>query len=365
MLAALKHRQRAVRRSAPGAPPGTISPDPTATATRVHAIAYDRDRLLEEEDVDMARVAALRSDWPVVWIDVVGLGSTETIQHIQEGFSLHPLVIEDVVNVGQRPKLEEYEDYNFLVLRLADTALPGLTEQLGMVLKGNSVITFQERPSAHLDPVRDRIRRCMGRMRSSGADYLTYAILDAVIDHYVPVLDEYGQRTDALEQEIMDRPDPGLVARIHDLRHEINQVRRAVRPMLDVVGRLHNEEVPLFSREVKPYLRDCLDHVVRLMETLDSHKDIAHGLMDLHLSSLSQRMNEIMKVLTMIATIFIPLSFITGLYGMNFDPQASPWNMPELEWGYGYPYAISLMVALVSGMLIYFRRKGWLGAGRK
>lgn len=365
MLAA-RHRFRSMRRSAPGSPPGTITPDPSAGTTHLHAIAYDRERVIEEQDVSAARIAELRTAWPVVWVNVVGLGNTETIQAIQTMFSIHGLVIEDVINAGQRPKLEEYDDYNFIVLRVVDTGLPALTEQLSMVLKGNCIITFIERATAHLDPVRERIQRSMGRLRSSGADYLAYAILDTVIDHYVPVLDELGDRIEALEQEIMAQPDPDLVGRIHDIRHEIHLLRRTARPMLDVVGRLHNEEVPLFSHEVKPYLRDCLDHVVRLLETLDSHQDIAHGLMDLHLSSMSQRMNEIMKVLTMIATIFIPLSFITGLYGMNFDTKISRWNMPELESPYGYPYALGLMLALVSGMLLYFRHKGWLGdRGRK
>lgn len=351
-----------MRRSAPGSPPGTITPDPTADTTHVHVIAYGREQVLEEQDVSIARVAELRAVWPVVWINVVGLGNTETIQTIQNMFSIHGLVIEDVINVGQRPKLEEYDDYNFIVLRVVDTTLPALTEQLSMVLKDNCIITFTERATAHLDPVRERIRRSMGRLRSASADYLAYAILDTVIDHYVPVLEELGDRIEVLEQEIMAQPDPDLVGRIHDIRHEIHLLRRTVRPMLDVVGRLHNEEVPLFSHEVKPYLRDCLDHVVRLLETLDGHQDIAHGLMDLHLSSMSQRMNEIMKVLTIISTIFIPLNFIAGVYGMNFDTGVSPLNMPELHWYFGYPAALLVMLTVAVALVFYFHKKGWFGS---
>lgn len=367
MLAAIvKHRHRPVRRSAPGSPPGTISPpDEAALPTRLHVVAYGHEGMIEEDDVSVARVADLRDAWPVVWVDVVGLATTERLREIQASFAIHPLVIEDVVNVGQRPKVEEYEDYDFIVLRLVGNDLPGLTDQIGILLKGNCVLTFMERPGPHLNPVRERIRRSMGRMRQAGADYLTYSVIDTIIDLYIPVLDHYSERIDALEQEIIDRPNPDMVGRIHELRHEILLLRRAVRPMLDVVGRLHNEEVPLFSREVKPYLRDCLDHAVRLVDAVDSNKDAVNSLMELHMSSLSQRMNEVMKVLTMIATIFIPLSFIAGLYGMNFDPRSSPWNMPELQWRYGYPYALGLMFLLVAGMLFYFRHKGWLGGSRK
>ena len=362
----IRLRHRPVRRSAPGSPPGTISPpDAAALPTRLHVVAYGPDNLLEEDDVSMARIAELRDAWPVVWIDVVGLATTERLREIQDSFAIHPLVIEDVVNVGQRPKVDEYEEYDFIVLRLVGTDLPGLTDQIGIVLKGNCVLTFMERPGPHLDPVRERIRRSLGRMRQAGADYLTYVVIDTIIDLYIPVLDDYGERIEAMEREIIARPRPDMVGRIHELRHEILLLRRSIRPMLDVIGRLHNEEVPLFSREIKPYLRDCLDHVVRQNDAVESSKDAVQSLMELHMSSLSQRMNEVMKVLTMISTIFIPLSFIAGVYGMNFDPETSPWNMPELQSRYGYPYALGLMFLLVVGMLIYFRNKGWLGGSRE
>lgn len=354
--------QRMVRRSAPGAPPGTVSPPaPDAIETRIRVLGYGPDGMLEEDDADVDRAHALLADWTVVWIDVVGLADTEMLVALRDRFGLHPLVMEDVVNTGQRPKIEEYGDYDFIVMRIVSTDPSAPSDQLAMVLKDNCVITFQERPTGTLEPVRGRLRRTMGRIRNSGSDYLAYAVLDAVIDHYVPVLDTYGEQVESLEREIIARPDPGLVGDIYELRHHVEELRRAIRPVLDVVARLHNEEVPLFTAEVMPYLRDCHDHVVRLVDGVDHLRVLAAGLMELHLSSMSQRMNEVMKVLTIISTIFIPLSFIVGLYGMNFDPTISPWNMPELSWRYGYVFVLGVMFVMVMLMLIYFRRKGWLG----
>lgn len=330
-------------------------------ATRIRVIAYGPEGMHEERDVDVARTLELRDQWAAVWIDVVGLAHNEALTQLRDGFGLHPLVLEDVVNTGQRPKLEEYEDYDFIVLRVVPPELGERTDQLSLVLRQNCVITFQERHHDCLEPVRERFRRNMGRVRQSGPDYLAYAVIDAVIDHYVPELDRISERTEALEREIITRPDPGLVARIYELRHHIQELRRAVRPVVDVVSRLHNEEVPLFSREVKPYLRDCFDHAVRLADATDHHREMAIGLMELHLASMSQRMNEVMKVLTIIATIFIPLSFVAGVYGMNFETSASRWNMPELSWSWGYPAVLGLMALMVAGMLLYFYFKGWLG----
>ncbi|GAB4510718.1 MAG: magnesium/cobalt transporter CorA [Haliangiales bacterium] len=370
----LRHLKRAIRRSAPGAPPGTISPPtPTALPTRIGVTAYSPKRMLEEEDVELDRLDQIGQDWSVIWIDVVGLAATDTLTQLRERYHLHPLVMEDVVNVGQRPKVDEYDDHDFIVLRLIEpTALSADTtvevslehsEQLGIVFKEGVVLTFRERPSEHLDPVRARIRRGLGRIRSSSADYLTYALIDAVIDHYMPVLDILGERIEGLERQILTRPAPSRITDVYDLRYAVQTLRRIIRPTLDVVGRLYHEEVPLFSREIKPYLRDCMDHAIRLVDAVDYQRETSNGLTDLHLSSLSQRMNEVMKVLTIISTIFIPLSFVAGVYGMNFDPGASPWNMPELRWAWGYPFVIGLMATMVVGMLIYFHRKGWLGAG--
>lgn len=375
-----RHTMRRVRRSAPGSPPGTVSPpEPTALATRIDVVAYGPETLIEEEGVDVARLAALREDgpgagpgaepgaepasgpviWPVIWIDVLGLADNQALSDLCALFDLHPLVIEDVVNTGQRPKIEDYDDHDFIVLRIVPRDIAGHTEQLSLVLTQQCVITFQERPSGYLDPVRDRLRRGLGRLRSLGADHLAYAIVDTVIDHYVPVLEHYGERLEELERQIIERPHPSLARRIYEVRHEMQELQRTVQPMLDVVGRLHNGEVPRFSSSTRPYLRDCYDHVVRLEDAVDHLREATLALMELHVSSMNQRMNEVMKVLTIIATIFIPLSFVASIYGMNFD-RSSPWNMPELGWRWGYVAVLGLMLAMVCGMLLFFYRRGWL-----
>jgi magnesium transporter len=362
-----RHTMRKVRRSAPGSPPGTVSPpEPTALATRIDVVAYGPEALIEEEGVDVARLAELREagpeNWPVIWIDVLGLADNQALSDLCALFDLHPLVIEDVVNTGQRPKIEDYDDHDFIVLRIVPRDIAGHTEQLSLVLTQQCVITFQERPSGYLDPVRDRLRRGLGRLRSLGADYLAYSIVDTVIDHYVPVLEHYGERLEELERRIIDRPHPALARRIYEVRHEMQELQRTVLPLLDVVGRLHNGEVPRFSADTRPYLRDCYDHVVRLEDAVDHLREATMALMELHVSSMNQRMNEVMKVLTIISTIFIPLSFVAGIYGMNFD-RSSPWNMPELGWRWGYVAVLGLMLAMVAGMLVFFYRRGWLRDG--
>jgi magnesium transporter len=367
-----RHTMRTVRRSAPGAPPGTVSPpEPTALATRIDVVAYGPHAMVEEQGVDLARVAALRTSgpatgsatWPVMWVDVLGLADNAVLAELGALFALHPLVIEDVVNTGQRPKIEDYREHDFIVLRIVPRDIAGHTEQLSLVLLRDCVITFQERPSGYLQPVRERLRRGLGHLRSGGADLLAHAVLDAVIDHYVPVLEHYDERLEVVERQIIARPDPSLAGRIYELRHELQELQRTVVPLLDVVGRLHNGEVARFSAETMPYLRDCYDHAIRVEDALDHLREATLALMELHVSSMNQRMNEVMKVLTIIATIFMPLSFVAGIYGMNFD-RSSPWNMPELGWRWGYLAVLGVMLLMVTGMLLYFYRKGWLGEAR-
>jgi magnesium transporter len=375
-----RHTMRSVRRSAPGAPPGTVSPpEPTALATRIDVVAYGPDTLIEEEGVDMARLAELCAAgpadepadapadapgrWPVVWIDVLGLADNQALADLCALFDLHLLVMEDVVNTGQRPKIEDYDDHDFIVLRVVPSDIAGHTEQLSLVITERCVITFQERPGDYLDPVRDHLRRGLGHLRSAGPDYLAYAIIDTVVDHYVPVLEHYGERLEALERRVISRPHPSLASRIYEVRHEMQELQRTVVPMLDVVGKLHGGEMPRFSAGTRPYLRDCYDHVTRIEDAVDHLREATLALMELHVSSMNQRMNEVMKVLTIIATIFIPLSFVAGVYGMNFDRRASPWNMPELGWRWGYPAVLGLMLLMTAGMLIFFYRKGWLSNG--
>jgi magnesium transporter len=222
------------------------------------------------------------------------------------------------------------------------------------------VVTFQEREGDCFEPVRNRIRRARGRLRENRPDYLAYALLDAVIDAYFPIVEAYGDRLEALEDRVLEEPTSDVVSEIHAVKRELSNIRRAVWPLRDVVNLLLREQHPLLREDTRLYLRDAYDHTIQLVELVESHREIASGLLDVYLSSVSNRMNEVMKVLTIIATIFIPLSFVAGLYGMNFDRQASAWNMPELSWDYGYPAALGVMLAIALGMLWFFRRKRWL-----
>ena len=236
------------------------------------------------------------------------------------------------------------------------------TEQLSLFLGQNYVLTFQERPGDSFDPVRDRIRRAGGWVRSAGPDYLAYALIDALIDNYFPVLEQYGERLETLEDEVITRPGPGLVAQIHEIKRDLLTLRRAIWPLRETVNSLVRDPIPLIRDETRIYLRDCYDHTVQIIDLLENYRDIASGLMEVYLSSVSNRLNEIMKILTMFTAFFIPLSLITGIYGMNFNGAISPLNMPELNWYLGYPYALGLMAVVAIGMLMYFRKKKWLGS---
>jgi magnesium transporter len=234
-----------------------------------------------------------------------------------------------------------------------------------MFLNDRILLTFQERPGDCFDLVRDRIRKRRGQIRNRGADYLTYALLDAVIDGYFPVLEACGERLETLETSVIAEPSRDQVVQVHDMKRDLLSLRRAVWPQREMVNALTRDSTAFVSDQTQVYLRDCYDHTVQLMDMVETYREIASGLLDIYLSSVGTKMNEIMKVLTIIATIFIPLSFIAGLYGMNFDPKASPWNMPELAWYWGYPVALALMLAVALGLLVYFRRKGWIGGRAK
>jgi len=263
--------------------------------------------------------------------------------------------------VPQRPKVERYEDCLFLVARMMSLGERLDSEQISIYLGSGFVLTFQERVGDCLDPVRHRIREGAGRIRSQGADYLAYALLDAVIDHYFPVLEELGERLEALEDEVLRHPSPAVISRIHAAKRDLLALRRVVWPQRESLHWLLREPIPLLAEDTRLHLRDCYDHVAHVMDMVETFRELASGLVDAYQSSLSNRMNEVMKVLTIIATIFIPLSFLAGLYGMNFSAESSPWNMPELRFYFGYPLALALMAVVAGVMLIYFRRKGWIG----
>jgi magnesium transporter len=324
-------------------------------------MAYDKDRWIEETVDDPAALQSYLNKWTVVWIDVVGLGSEAKLRGIGKVFNIHPLALEDVVHVHQRAKVDAYDDNLFIVLRIPDPSNEFLTEQFSLFLGANYVVTFQERPGDNFDLVRAGLRLEKSVTRESvQPDYLAYRLIDAAIDAYFPVLESIGDHLDKLD-------DPGdakntniAFAELHAVRRELLLLRRAIWPLRDAMGELRSETTRFITDSARLYLRDCYDHAVQLIDLLESYRDIAGDVRDFYLSTISNRMNQVMKTLTVISTIFLPLSFIASVYGMNFHTDVSPWNMPELSWRYGYPFALGLMAAVAIGMLLNFKWRGWM-----
>jgi len=351
------------RRTRPGAPPGTVAVDPSAHASVVDLFGYGPQGYVEEKAVTPERIVRCLSEWPVTWVNVEGLGDAGTLHRLAEIFSLHPLVREDVVNVHQRAKVEQYGDHLFIITRMVTLNDEIESEQLGIVLGANFVVTFQEVPGDVLDPVRERIRGA-GQIRRFGPDALAYSLIDAVVDHYFPVLERYGERIEALEEEVVAATDNSVLAKIHQTKHDLLALRRAIWPQRDALAELMREPFAQITAPTRVYLRDCYDHAVQVIDLLETYREASGSLLEIHVSMLSNRLNEVMKVLTVFSAIFSPLMVITGIYGMNFDPDASKWNMPELRWAYGYPYALLLMGAVAALTFGYIYRKGWIGGRR-
>lgn len=289
------------------------------------------------------------------WLNVSGLCKVDDIAKLSEFFALHPLVQEDLVNVGARPKFDEYDNYLFVVLKMMYYKENQLVvEHVSFVLLDNLVISFQEVHDDVFNAIRERLRIGKGRIRTAGADYLLYALIDAVIDHYFVVFESYGDRIEELENEIFENPDESISARIQHLKRQVFRMRRALFPMREVVNRLERSESSLIQEETRPFLRDVHNHNVQLIETVENYRDMTMGLMDLYMTGISHKMNTVMKVLTIISTIFIPLTFIAGIYGMNFE------FMPELSYRYAYFILWGVMVLMFLVMLYLFKRKKWL-----
>jgi magnesium transporter len=338
--------------------------DPDAPLPSIHVMAYGPQEYAERPVKSPSAVREFLGRWPVTWVHVTGLGDADVIRSLGDLFDLHRLSLEDVVNVHQRPKVEHYGGYLYIVARMVSLSQTVETEQLSIFLGENFVLTFEERPGNCFDPVRERIRSGPSRIRASKPDYLAHALLDAIVDAFFPVLEEYGERLEEIEDEIVEQPSGVVVSAVHEVRRELLTLRRASWPMREAINSLLREPTALVQEETRFYLRDCYDHTVQILDLVENYRELAAGLMDVYLSSVSNRLNEIMKVLTIISTIFIPLTFIAGIYGMNFNPSRSPLNMPELNWYWGYPFSLAFMAAVAFGMLGYFLRKGWLGKRR-
>lgn len=353
------------RRAPPGAQPGTLIAAPEARAPKIHAIGYGVDGIEEADITDPRTLGEIVGKFPVTWVNVVGVGDVDTIRTLGAIFNIHGLALEDIVNLHQRPKAEAYENHIFIVTRIPHMNLTLDTEQVSLVLGKDHVLTFQETAGDCFNNVRQRIRAGQGRIRGSGSDYLAYALIDSAIDSFFPVLEDYGEEVEELEQKALTDPDRSLIRDVHRIKRDFLTLRRTIWPLREMLNALARNESKLISDQTRIYLRDCYDHTVQLMDVLETYREVASGLFEIYHSSVSTRINEIMKVLTIITTLFIPMSFIASLYGMNFDTKASPWNMPELRWYYGYPLSLLAMGLIAGGMLLYFRSKGWIGHRRR
>lgn len=344
----------------PGKPPGTLQPPKGAVVPKaIRAIHYGPD-FHEVRNVATADEAArLRDGRGVLWLNVDGLGNVALIARLGELFGLHPLALEDALSVHQRPKLDDYGDHLYLVVRMLHYGAALRTEQVSIFLGNDFVITLQEVPGDCLGPVRDRLENAAGRLRNAGADYLMYAILDAVTDHYFPVLELLGEQVERLEDEVVKSPSSRTLARVHALKRELLDIRRSAWPLREAANALLRSENQLVAQPTRVFLRDCYDHAIRILDVTESNRELVGDLTDIYLSSVSNRMNQVMKVLTIIATIFMPLTFLAGVYGMNFE------HMPELRWPWGYPLVWAIMILIVLFMVWLFRRKGWLGGGEE
>ncbi|MFV9646845.1 MAG: magnesium/cobalt transporter CorA, partial [Desulfobacterales bacterium] len=318
---------------------------------------YDESQIQEKGAATVGECLPFKEKPTVTWINVSGIHDVTVIEEFGKAFNIHPLLLEDIVHSDQRPKLEDYDDYLFLVLRMLryDEAKEELqSEQVSLILGPNFVITFQEREGDVFDAVRARIRDGKGKIRKMGCDYLAYALIDSVVDNYFLVFEKYGEKIEALQEEVLSHPTPETLQVIQGTKRDMIFLRKSVWPLREAINALQRGESSLVTDNVNIYLRDVYDHTIQVIETIETFRDMISGTLDVYLSSVSNKMNAVMKVLTIIATIFMPMTFIAGIYGMNFK------YMPELEWHWGYPLTLGIMLLLVAIMLLWFRRKRFL-----
>jgi len=351
---ALSHRTKKA-----GLPPGTLVHigEKRAEAVRVTYMDYDEQHFQEKQGIAVEECFPFKDTPTTTWINVDGIDEIAIIEKIGKAYDLHPLVLEDVATAGQRPRFDNYERHAYIVLNMLSYNPAGRvvdSEQVSIVLGANFVISFQERVGDIFDPIRERIRQAKGKIRKMSADYLAYSLIDAIVDSYFAILEKVGERIEDLEDELIDNATDQTLRKIHSLKREMMFLRRSVWPLRELISGMQRDESSLISSQTHLYLRDVYDHTIQVIDTIEGFRDMAAGMLEIYLSSVSNRMNAVMKVLTIIATVFIPLTFIVGIYGMNFR------DMPELEWRYGYPTVLLLMLAIVVAMLVYFRRKKWL-----
>ena len=342
-----------------GLPPGTLVHigNKRVEKVKISIIDYDEKQFQEKEIKAIKECFSYKDTPTMTWINIDGVHEIKVIEEIGKHFNLHPLILEDMVDTDQRPKIKDLGNYIFIILKMlyyAEKDNEMKVEQVSLVLGKNYVISFQEREGDVFDSIRERIRNNLGQIRKAGADYLIYALIDAIIDNYFTVIEKLGEETENLEDKVISQPNPANVQAIHKLKRDLIFLRKSVWPLREVINILERGESLLILKATNLYLRDIYGQTIQVMDTVETLRDVLSGILDIYLSSMSNRMNEIMKVLTIIATIFIPLTFIVGIYGMNFQ------YIPEIKWIWGYPVVLSVMLIIVIAMLVFFRRKKWM-----
>ena len=354
------------RYTAPGAPPGSSASGPVSFEPTVHVLSYSPDQLEELTSAGVEEALARVAPGRVTWIDVRGLGDGTIVRALSTALGLHPLAVSDVVNLGQRPKVESYDGELFLIVRMVTIGPEGSDEagelqweQVSVFFTPDAVVTFQETPRDCLDGLRERIRSARPKIRSSGTDYLACMVIDSIVDGYFPVLEHYGDRLERLEEEVFESGDDGILQVLYRTRRDLTGFRRAVWPLREALVQLNRDPEAPLGDDVRLHMRDVIDHTLQVSEVNDSYGDLVSNLVEMHLSLTAHHTNDVMRVLTLVAAIFIPLSFIAGVYGMNFDT-AAPANLPELGWPFGYVYFWSVCLTIAGFLLIMFYRLGWL-----
>ena len=343
----------------PGSSPGVVMPAPESPPPMIDVIGYGPDGIEEKKCATFEDCEAMLAKWPCVWIDVSGLGDAALIERIGERFDIHRLTLEDIANTTHRAKVEDFGAYLYIVCRSAEMLETGLfVEQMSLVVMPSVLVSFQQEPGDCFDPVRARLRGGRGKMRSSGTDYLAYALLDATVDSYFPVVEKIGDELDGLEDKLLLHTSEQDLSSVHSIKRDLLVLRRAIWPHREVMASLVRDESPLIHHETKAFLRDAYDNVIQIVDIVETYREVCADMRDLYLSAVSNRMNEVMKVLTITGTIFIPLTFIVGVYGMNFD------SMPELHSRLGYPLTWAVMLVTAVLMVVWFVRAGWIGRGK-
>jgi len=342
-----------------GLPPGTLVHvgEKKTEKVNITIIDYDEAHFQEKEAKTIEECFPFKDKPTVTWINIDGIHQLDIVEKVGKHFGLHPLILEDIVNTEQRTKVEDFEDYIFVILKMLYSEGKNnetRAEQVSLILSSNFVISFQENKGDVFNPIRERIRNGKGRIRKLGADYLAYALVDAIVDNYFVILEKTGDEIEDIEEELITNPTPETLQLIHNLKREMIFLRRSIWPLREVISGLERGGSSLIKESTEIYLRDVYDHTIQVIDTIETFRDMISGVLDIYLSSVSNKMNAVMKILTIVATTFIPLTLIAGIYGMNFK------YMPELEWRWGYPVILVVIIAIGISMLVYFRRKKWL-----